>query len=82
MSRESPSVPGTAPNWSADGIAGVSVALVLIPQSMAYAELAGMPPWHGLYAAATAPVPAAPLVSSRHRQAAPGSPTFLLTAGC
>ena len=27
----------------ADLIAGLSVALVLIPQSMAYAELAGMP---------------------------------------
>lgn len=81
MSRESPSVPGTAPNWSADGIAGVSVALVLIPQSMAYAELAGMPPWHGLYAAAAAPVLAAPFVSSRYLQTGPVALTCLLTAG-
>ena len=35
----------------ADIIAGVTVALLLIPQSMAYAELAGLPVYYGLYAA-------------------------------
>ena len=35
----------------ADLVAGISVALVLIPQSMAYAQLAGLPPYYGLYAA-------------------------------
>ena len=35
----------------ADVVAGVTVALVLIPQSMAYAQLAGMPAYYGLYAA-------------------------------
>ena len=35
----------------ADLVAGVTVALVLIPQSMAYAQLAGMPAYYGLYAA-------------------------------
>ncbi len=34
-----------------DAIAGITVALVLIPQSMAYAQLSGMPPHYGLYAA-------------------------------
>ena len=34
----------------ADLIAGISVALVLVPQSMAYAQLAGLPPYYGLYA--------------------------------
>jgi SulP family sulfate permease len=34
-----------------DLIAGVTVALVLIPQSMAYATLAGLPVVYGLYAA-------------------------------
>ena len=29
----------------ADIIAGITVALVLIPQSMAYAQLAGLPPF-------------------------------------
>jgi len=64
-----------------DMVAGVSVALVLIPQSMAYADLAGMPPVHGLYAAATAPVLAAPFVSSRYLQTGPVALTCLLTFG-
>jgi len=34
-----------------DVIAGISVALVMIPQSLAYAQLAGFPPHYGLYAA-------------------------------
>ena len=34
-----------------DLVAGVTVALVLIPQSMAYATLAGLPVVYGLYAA-------------------------------
>jgi SulP family sulfate permease len=35
----------------ADVIAGITVALILVPQSMAYAQLAGMPPVYGLYTA-------------------------------
>ncbi len=35
----------------ADLLAGITVALVLIPQSMAYAQLAGLPAYYGLYAA-------------------------------
>ena len=35
----------------ADLMAGITVALVLIPQSMAYAQLAGLPAYYGLYAA-------------------------------
>ena len=34
----------------ADVIAGVTVALILVPQSMAYAQLAGLPVVYGLYA--------------------------------
>ncbi|HYQ72460.1 MAG TPA: SulP family inorganic anion transporter, partial [Gammaproteobacteria bacterium] len=33
----------------ADLVAGVTVALVLVPQSMAYAQLAGLPAYYGLY---------------------------------
>ena len=38
-----------------DLIAGLTVAVVLIPQAMAYAMLAGMPPVYGLYAAMVTP---------------------------
>jgi SulP family sulfate permease len=36
--------------------AGITVAVVLIPQAMAYAMLAGLPPVYGLYAAVVAPL--------------------------
>ena len=50
-----------------DVLAGVSVALILVPQSMAYAELAGLPPHHGLYAASLPLIAAAFLASSPPR---------------
>lgn len=37
-------------SWRADLIAGAVVAVLLIPQSLAYAMLAGLPPQVGLYA--------------------------------
>jgi MFS superfamily sulfate permease-like transporter len=42
--------PMTGAGLRADLIAGVTVALVLVPQSMAYAQLAGLPVVYGLYA--------------------------------
>ena len=36
-----------------DLIAGITVAILLIPQGMAYALIAGLPPVYGLYAALT-----------------------------
>ncbi len=50
----------------ADIIAGVTVAMVLVPQAMAYAELAGLPAVYGLYAAFLPPAIAALFGSSRH----------------
>ena len=50
--------------WVRDVLAGVTVALVLIPQALAYAKLAGMPPERGLYAATIPLLVAAPLASS------------------
>jgi SulP family sulfate permease len=64
-----------------DVIAGVSVALLLIPQSMAYAELAGLPPHIGLYAAALPPIAAALAASSPYLQTGPVALTGLLTLG-
>jgi SulP family sulfate permease len=42
-----------------DVISGITVAVVLIPQAMAYAMLAGLPPVYGLYAATVTPLIAA-----------------------
>lgn len=43
--------PMTRASLRADLLAGITVSLVLVPQSMAYAQLAGLPVVYGLYAA-------------------------------
>jgi MFS superfamily sulfate permease-like transporter len=63
-----------------DILAGLTVALVLIPQSMAYAELAGLPPYYGLYASFLPPMIAALLGSSRQLATGPVAVVSLLTA--
>lgn len=47
-----------------DLFAGISVALILIPQSMAYAQLAGLPAYYGLYVFFLPPIIAALFGSS------------------
>jgi sulfate permease, SulP family len=64
----------------ADFVAGVTVALVLIPQSMAYAQLAGLPAYYGLYAAFLPPMVAALFGSSRQLATGPVAVVSLLTA--
>lgn len=64
-----------------DLVAGLSVALVLIPQSVAYAVLAGMRPAQGLIVAAVATIAAAPFASSPWLQTGPVAITALLTFG-
>lgn len=64
----------------ADFAAGVTVALVLVPQSMAYAQLAGMPPVHGLYTAFLPVLVAALFGSSRQLATGPVAVVSLLTA--
>jgi MFS superfamily sulfate permease-like transporter len=63
-----------------DILAGLTVALVLIPQSMAYAEIAGLPPYYGLYASFLPPMVAALLGSSRQLATGPVAVVSLLTA--
>ncbi len=70
-----------APPSTGDLIAGVSVALVAIPQSLAYAELAGLPAQYGLFASALPSLIAAAFVSSRYLQTGPVALTALLTFG-
>lgn len=70
-------------NWDvlrADIIAGITVALVLVPQVMAYAQLAGLPAYTGLYAAFVAPIIAAIFGSSRQLHNGPVAVISLMTA--
>jgi len=63
----------------ADVIAGITVAMVLVPQSMAYAQLAGMPPYFGLYAAFLPVMIGAMWGSSRQLATGPVAMVSLLT---
>lgn len=56
----------TRSTLTADLVAGLTVGVMLVPQSMAYAMLAGMPPIYGLYASLIPLVVYALLASSRH----------------
>ncbi|UJS25370.1 SulP family inorganic anion transporter [Thiothrix winogradskyi] len=64
----------------ADAMAGLTVALVLIPQSMAYAQLAGLPPYIGLYAAFLPVMVAAIFGSSRQLGTGPVAVVSLMSA--
>ena len=64
-----------------DAVAGLSVALLIIPQSMAYAELAGLPSVHGLYASALPLLAAGLFASCPYLQTGPVALTALLTHG-
>lgn len=72
--------PLTGDTFKADFMAGVTVALVLIPQSMAYAQLAGMPAYYGLYAAFLPVAVAAMWGSSNQLGTGPVAVVALLTA--
>ena len=66
---------------SGDIVAGISVALLALPQGLAYAELAGMPAKYGLFAAALPSLFAAVFASSPYLQTGPVALTALLTYG-
>jgi SulP family sulfate permease len=70
----------TTSSVRSDFIAGLTVALVLIPQSMAYAQLAGLPVVMGLYASFIPVIIGALWGSSHHLQTGPVAMTSLLTA--
>ena len=63
-----------------DLIAGVTVSLVAIPQSLAYAQLAGVPAYFGLYAALIPTIVGAIFGSSKLLSTGPVAMTSLLTA--
>lgn len=63
-----------------DLVSGLTVALILIPQSMAYAQLAGMPVHYGLYASLFPPLLAALFGSSRQLATGPVAIVSLMTS--
>lgn len=64
----------------ADAMAGLSVAAIQIPTAIAYANLAGLPPLAGLYAAILPLVAYALLGSSRQLIVGPDSATCAMIA--
>jgi sulfate permease, SulP family len=63
-----------------EGMAGLTVALVMVPQCVAYAGLAGMPLVTGLYAALLPPLVAVMFGSSTRLSVGPAALTCVLTA--
>ncbi|HBY98386.1 MAG TPA: sulfate transporter [Chloroflexi bacterium] len=61
-----------------DLVAGITVAVISLPQAIAYALVAGLPPQMGLYAAIVAPIVAALWGSSRQLQTTPTTALSLL----
>lgn len=70
----------TLKSFRADFISGITVGLVLIPQSMANAQLAGLPSWYGLYAAFLPPIVASLFGSSRYLATGPVAIVSIMTA--
>lgn len=75
-----------APHYRRDDLrgdlaAGLTVGAMLVPQSLAYALLAGLPPETGLYASIVPVVVYALLGTSRQLAVGPVALTSLLTAG-
>jgi SulP family sulfate permease len=64
-----------------DVIAGLTTAVMLVPQAMGYALLAGLPPIHGLYAAVAPLIVYAVLGTSRHLAVGPVAMDSILVAG-
>ena len=66
--------------WRPDIIAALSLWAILVPQAMAYAQLAGVPAVFGLYTAIAAMIGYALLGSSRELNQGPESAVAILTA--
>ncbi len=70
----------TAQSIREDIIAGITVSLVAIPQALAYAQLAGVPPYYGLYASFIPTIIGVLFGSSALLSTGPVAMTSLLTA--
>ncbi|WP_338241336.1 SulP family inorganic anion transporter [Aurantiacibacter hainanensis] len=63
-----------------DGIAGLILSILLVPQAMAYAQLGGLPPQTGLFAAMTPPVLYAIFGTSQYVSVGPVALVSLIVA--
>ena len=83
LARAVPAV-GWLPSWRStvrrDSVAALAVWAVLVPQAMAYAALAGVPPVRGLYAACAGLLLYALLGTSRQLNVGPSSGVAILSA--
>ena len=70
----------TAASLRADFQAGLTVAIFAVPQAMAYAVLAGLPPVNGLYCAVMMSFVASLFLSSPYLNIGPTNTSALLTA--
>ncbi len=66
--------------WRQDLAAGLTVAFVALPQSMAYALIAGVKPEYGLYAFMVGSIVGGLAGSSRHLQTGPTNATSIVVA--
>jgi len=64
----------------ADAVAGLTVGVMLIPQGMAYAVIAGLPPIYGLYAALVPTLAYPFFATSRHLAMGPTAIDMLIVA--
>jgi sulfate permease, SulP family len=65
----------------ADIVAGLTVAMIAVPQAMAYAAIAGINPMYGLFGAILPAIVGSLFASSRHTIMGPTNATALITAG-
>ncbi len=68
----------SGPQMRADLLAGLTGALVVLPQGVAFATIAGMPPQYGLYASIVPTIIAALFGSSWHLVAGPSTTASLV----
>jgi len=61
----------TVDSIKADFVAGLTGAVIVLPQGIAFATIAGLPPEYGLYTAMVTPIIAALFGSSRHLVSGP-----------
>ncbi len=61
----------TIDSLKADLVAGLTGAVIVLPQGIAFATIAGLPPEYGLYTAMVTPIVAALFGSSRHLVSGP-----------